>query len=85
MPGYGYNFAAYNGKLFISPIAFFGTGFAVNVYRAAEGKYTYLTAEWRGSVALSVGYNGKKTYKSLREFTKLVIINLIPLILQPVI
>jgi len=66
MPGYGYNFAAYDGKFFVSPIVFFGTGFAVNVYRAEEGKYTHLSAEWGGTVAVSIGYNGKKTYATLK-------------------
>jgi len=66
MPGYGFNFAAYNGKFFVSPIVFFGTGFAVNVYRTENEKYTFLNAEWAGSVALNVGYNGRKTYVTLR-------------------
>lgn len=66
MPGYGHNFAAYHGKLFISPIVFLGPGFAVNVYRSESGKYTSLNADWAGSASLSVGYNGRKTYVTLR-------------------
>jgi len=66
MPGYGHNFAAYDGKFFVSPIVFFGTGFALNVYRAEGGKYTFPNAEWAGSVALNVGYNGTKMYATLR-------------------
>jgi hypothetical protein len=66
MPGFGYNVAAYDGKLFISPMIFLGPGFAVNVYRSESGKYTSLNAEWAGSASLSVGYNGKKAYVTLR-------------------
>lgn len=66
MPGFGYNFAAYRGQLFVSPMVFLGPGFAVNVYRSESGKYTSLNAEWAGSASLSLGYNGKNTYVTLR-------------------
>ena len=66
MPGYGHNFAAYHGKFFVSPMVFLGPGFAVNVYRTVSDKYTSLNAEWVGSASLSVGYNGKKTYVTLK-------------------
>lgn len=66
MPGYGYNFAAFDGKLFVSPMLFLGPGFAVNVYRSESGKYTSLNAEWAGSASLGVGYNGTKSYVTLR-------------------
>jgi Domain of unknown function (DUF4421) len=66
MPGYGHNFAAYHGKIFVSPMVFLGPGFAVNVYRSESGKYTSLNAEWAGAASLSVGYNGRKAYVTLR-------------------
>ena len=66
MPGFGYNFAAFNGKLFVSPIVFLGGGFAVNVYRAEDGQHTLFNTEWAASAALNVGYNGKKVYASVR-------------------
>jgi hypothetical protein len=66
MPGYGHNFAAFQGKLFVSPMVFLGPGFAFNVYRSDSGKYTSINAEWSGSASLSVGYNGRKAYVTLR-------------------
>jgi len=66
MPGYGYNWAISGGKFFISPIVFFGSGLAVNIYRADDGKHTFLNREWGGSLAINMGYNGARMYATLR-------------------
>jgi hypothetical protein len=66
MPGYGYNLAVRDGRFFVSPIVFLGPGFTINVYRADDGKHSFLNVEWGGSLALNIGYNGKKAYATLR-------------------
>ncbi len=66
MGGYGHNFAMYGGRFFVSPIVFAGPGLACNIYKAETGTQTKLNAEWAGSFALNVGYNGAKAYATLR-------------------
>ena len=66
MPGYGYNLAVREGRLFVSPIIFLGPGFTINGYKAEDGKHSFLNIEWAGSFALNVGYNGPKAYATLR-------------------
>lgn len=67
LPGYGFNWTTSNGKLFISPLAFFGTGIAVNVYQGSAGERTSVNSEWKGVAMLSLGYNAPRAYVSLRS------------------
>lgn len=64
--GYGYNFALFGGKCFVSPIVLAGPGLAFNVYKAESGNYTTPRVEWARSFALNLGYNGRKAYATLR-------------------
>jgi hypothetical protein len=66
MPGYGYNLAIGDGRFFVSPIIFVGPGLTVNGYKAKDGHHTYVNVEWASSFALNMGYNGPKTYATLR-------------------
>jgi len=64
--GYGYNFASFGGRFFVSPILLGGPGVALNIYKAESGNHTTPRVEWAGSFALSFGYNVRKAFATLR-------------------
>lgn len=66
-PGYGYTLTGKDGKWFIAPMIFAGGGVAFNDYRGNAGTKTKVTIEWKGSAALSAGFNGPRWYASLRS------------------
>ena len=38
----------------------------MNIYKADDGKHTFLNREWGGSAAINMGYNGPRIYATLR-------------------
>jgi hypothetical protein len=66
-PGYGYTLTGKGGRWFIAPMLFAGAGFAVNDYQGSGSTKTKVSVEWKGSAALSGGYNGTQWYASLRS------------------
>jgi hypothetical protein len=43
-----------------------GPGFAVNTYRSNNGKHSSMNYEWCAVAAINTGYNGLKTYATVR-------------------
>jgi len=66
-PGFGYNWVTRNSKWFVSPMAFFGGGVAVNTYKGDSGERTSVNPEVKGSALLNMGYNGPRWYASVRS------------------
>ena len=67
MPGYGFTWAMKDGKYFVSPMVFLGTGFAINTYKGNVGERTGINTEWAGSASLNMGYNGPRWYVAFRS------------------
>ncbi len=61
-PGYGINISWKQGKYFLSPMIFGGTGVAFNRYTSDSGTHYKTNMEWSGNILLNAGYNGSRTY-----------------------
>jgi len=77
-PGYGFNWIARNGRIFVSPMAFVGTGFAVNTYRGNAGEKSSVNNEWKGMASLNLGYNGPRFFVALRSSYEINYFMLVP-------
>ena len=66
MPGYGINVVVGKEEFFFSPLLLAGPGIAFNTLQVASGKNTSYNFEWTGTGILNTGYNGPRTYLTLR-------------------